>query len=116
MSKKKTATWNDSLDMLVVAGKQSTVESVATVIEETMGRLSLSLYRVAKDRPFTRDSLVRLVHGEGVRSRGGVQLSTFLQILEALGLDIEIVTRPASGKSESKPRPFDRFGNKARRK
>ena len=95
---KKTARWNDGLEMFVVSGKRSTVQSIGDFIGHTMERLSITMYRVAKGKPFTRDSVVRLVRGEGERAKGGVQLSTFLDILESLGLDIEIVTRPASGK------------------
>lgn len=99
MSTEKTAKWNKHLKTLVVPGPRTTPESISRDIERVRGRLGISLYKLASGQPFTRDSVVRLLHGEGTHAMGGVRLSTFLKILKAAGLDIEIVTRSGTGRS-----------------
>lgn len=118
MNARKRSHWNNEHRMLVVSGRRSTVRSLAATLAVTQKRLKLSLYRIAQGRSFTRDSVVRLLKGYGPLGRtrvmdpeepGRVRLGTFLEILEAMGLDIEIVIR-----SQSKPPATGFAGKKTR--
>lgn len=97
--------------IVVVPGQKTTIHKLAGKLLKLKDAKKLSAYRIAKETGLTRDAVLRLFSGYmkvGKRDRetirdphrpGRVRLETALAIVQALGADIEIVSRETLGRS-----------------